>query len=195
MNVKGKYRNDDCDDDMDVSSGDRLEYFESEGEDGGRVYTVFLDEGIREPSYYRLIILMLMAATEKDMVVFRVNSPGGVLETGVALVSAIRGSKAHTHASVIGECISAATIIAFACDTIEVAEYSAFMIHTFSGLMGGTANNILASSTYHSKRIERIYRDVFKGFLSEEEFATVLNHGVDLYFTSGEVIDRLKALA
>lgn len=189
MNIKNKRISND---EEVESSTTPLEYYESPAADGGMIYTVFIDEGVRAASYYRLITLMLSQASEEDLVIFRINSPGGDLEAGVALVSAIRKCKAPTHAVITGECISAATIIAFACDTIEVGEYSAFMIHTFSAVMGGTANNLLASTNYHYNRIEAVYRDLFQAFLTEEEFDTVLNKGVDLYFTAEQVIDRLQ---
>ena len=61
-------------------------------------YTVPIDKGIMEPSYYRGIVNMLSNANEQDIVIFKINSPGGRMDGLLSLLDAIDTTDAMTIA-------------------------------------------------------------------------------------------------
>ena len=187
----GNKRVDDSEEIILESTGGVLECYEGVGDDGNPVYVVYIDECIRNPSYYRGVMNVLTNATEDDKIVFRINTPGGDLETTISLIAAIRATKAATHASVSGQCMSGGALLAMVCDEISIAPHTAFMIHTYHGLLDGTSCDHLAQASFGQKRIEAVYQDVFGELLTEDEMTRVLTYGLDLYLTADEVIARL----
>ena len=55
-----------------------------------------LDEDIKEPSYYRNLIEVLNNATEQDLVVLNINSGGGMLDSAISIIDALRNTRANT---------------------------------------------------------------------------------------------------
>lgn len=73
-------------------------------------------------------------ATELDAVTtptinIRLNSSGGQVFAGVAMYEAIKRHPAHTEGWVDGVAASAASMIAMACDTLNMAKTGRLMIH------------------------------------------------------------------
>ena len=54
-----------------------------------------LDEDIKEPSYYRNLIEVLNNATEQDLVVLNINSGGGMLDSAISIIDALRNTRAN----------------------------------------------------------------------------------------------------
>jgi ATP-dependent protease ClpP protease subunit len=70
-----------------------------------------------------------LRSIETDQIHIRINSPGGDAFDGRAIASAIRAHGSVITAKIDGLCASAATTIANACDHIEMANGSFYMIH------------------------------------------------------------------
>lgn len=66
-----------------------------------------------------------------------INSPGGDVFEGRAIMAALRRFDGKTFAHIDSLCASAATSIALACDTVEMSEGAMFMIHNASGFAWG----------------------------------------------------------
>ena len=66
-----------------------------------------------------------------------INSPGGDVFEGRAIMSAISAFRGKTVAKIDSLCASAATSIALACDEVEMADGAAFMIHNAHGMAYG----------------------------------------------------------
>lgn len=62
-------------------------------------------------------------------VTFRINSYGGDSTSGILLHNRIKAMQAHTTAIIDGVAMSAASIIAVACDTVKMNPASLLMIH------------------------------------------------------------------
>ena len=64
-----------------------------------------------------------------EKVKIEINSPGGSVIAGLAIANAIKNSKAHVIAHVTGIAASMASVVACACDEIEMEEAAFLMIH------------------------------------------------------------------
>lgn len=66
---------------------------------------------------------------DADALDLHINSPGGFVYDAVAMYEALVQSDAHVHVHVDGLAASAASFLAMAGDTVEVARAGRFMIH------------------------------------------------------------------
>lgn len=64
-----------------------------------------------------------------EKAVIEINSPGGLVMAGIEMANAIKNSKAYLIAHVTGIAASMASVIACACDEIQMEEASFLMIH------------------------------------------------------------------
>lgn len=71
-----------------------------------------------------------------------INSPGGYVIYGIEMANAIKNSKAHIVAHVVGMAASMASVIACACDEIVMEEASFMMIHDPWGYTEGSAEEM-----------------------------------------------------
>lgn len=152
-------------------------------------YTVPLDEAVVNPAYYRDIVNMLYGAGEHDTVVFTINSPGGRLDGLLSLLDAIASTNAKTIASLTGSAHSAASILALHCDMLDVGPYSTMLCHNVSYGYSGKGSDVLSHVQHVSKTSEKLFRDTYKDFLTEEEIAEVLA-GKELYLDAEEIEER-----
>jgi ATP-dependent Clp protease, protease subunit len=68
-----------------------------------------------------------------------INSPGGNIFDGMAIMNQLVKHKAHVTVAIDGMALSAASVIAMAGDEIEMADNAAFMIHDPHTITGGNA--------------------------------------------------------
>lgn len=150
-----------------------------------------IDEVVQEASYYRNAAHAISMATEGDVVRFKINSPGGRLDGLVALLHAVGGTSAAVVAEIVGECHSAASILALHCDEIFVGPYASMLCHSVRYGYVGKSADVEAHVKHASKTTEKLMRETYIGFLSEEEIEDLLK-GRELYLDSTEIIERLK---
>ena len=77
-------------------------------------------------------------AAGATQIVLRLNSEGGSLMEGFALADAIKASEIPVRCEVLGLCASAATLVAYACQSVAVGEHSFIGVHEPSGGCYGT---------------------------------------------------------
>lgn len=76
----------------------------------------------------------------KRDVVVNINSPGGDVFEGIAIYNLLRDHEGEVTVRVLGSAFSAASIIAMAGDTIQVARAGFLMIHNAWGIAVGDKN-------------------------------------------------------
>lgn len=150
-----------------------------------------IDEVVQEASYYRNVAHAVSSATGDDVVKYRINSPGGRLDGLIALLHATVGTQATVVAEIVGECHSAASILALHCDEIFVGPYASMLCHSVRYGYVGKSADVEAHVKHASKTTEKLMRETYIGFLSEEEIEDLLK-GRELYLDSTEIIERLK---
>lgn len=154
-------------------------------------YTVPIDEGILEPSYYRGIVNMLTNANEQDLVIFRINSPGGRMDGLLSLLDAIETTEATTIADIVGECSSAASILALSCDQCVAGKHAEMLCHEIRYGVGGKSSDNMSHVQHIKKISDKLIWETYEGFLTEDEIDSVLN-GKELFLDSDEIVERLN---
>lgn len=85
-----------------------------------------------------------LAALDTDEITVRINSPGGDVFDGIAILNALRGHKAKITTVVDGLAASAASFIAMAGDEVVMSRNSEMMIHDASNFCHGNAADMRA---------------------------------------------------
>ena len=157
-------------------------------------YQVYIDGEITGTEDYFHIINTLRSALEGDVVHISINSPGGLLSTAQVLCKEIYNSPAFVYCSVYGECSSAATAIAFACDDWDISPNAQFLIHNASYGAGGKGAAVKAHVDFSHELLTRFVEEHYTGVLTKNEMKDLLNDK-ELYFFGDEILKRLKARA
>jgi Protease subunit of ATP-dependent Clp proteases len=83
------------------------------------------------------VIDQISAASDAQVLHVCINSPGGDVFEGRAIMAAINRFEGKTIAHIDSLCASAATSIALACNEVEMSDGAFFMIHNASGMVWG----------------------------------------------------------
>jgi len=150
---------------------------------------VYINDAIEAPYEFTEIIALLDTAQEDELVVIKLNSPGGYLNTTLMLIDAIKACEATVVCELSGEVASAATMIALACVDIYIAPHTTFMIHNFSGGTFGKGHEIASNVEFMLETNKLFFFDIYKHFLSKKEIQEVIN-GRDIYCTTDQVYER-----
>lgn len=189
---KMKFRMDE--DDEDDSSQKNSLYTITHAQQSSNHFIVRIHSQIGPPSEYASLFNLLDNAGEDDYIVIDINSVGGHMDTAVLLRRAILSCDAHVTARIGITCASAATVIALAADSFELDTLSTFHIHTASlGLGFAKVNDLHAAAEHNIRLIDKFVRQVYEGFLSEDELESVLN-GKEMYMSSDDLSERLEGL-
>lgn len=154
----------------------------------GITYVYFTDD-IQSPAIYNEVVHKLLTATSEDMFVFVINSGGGDVESAIMIVDAVRRSEATVKSFVTGFAASAATILALSAEELEIAEHTPFMVHNYSGGLGGKGHELKARQEFMDKALNDAFKDFYTGFLTEEEMEEVID-GKDMWMGPEDVRRR-----
>lgn len=154
------------------------------------LYEYYLVDDIGEASDYVELCDALRSANENDQFVIRFNSDGGLLSTGDMIINAIKESQAHVHGFIEHSCGSMATMVFLACHSWSLSDSAEFFIHSASGGTVGKEHENYASIMFDRKKLHRMVKERYSGFLTEKEIENVLN-GQDYYFDAEQIADRL----
>lgn len=116
------------------------------------------------------------AKSEKaEEIHLHINSPGGSVFEGFAIYNTLKSSGIKTVAKIEGMCASIATLIALAADTVEMGEYSSFMIHNPFTSVDGDASKMAQAAEMLSKiESQLISAYVTKTGKTEEEIRNMM---------------------
>ncbi|MFC9769759.1 head maturation protease, ClpP-related, partial [Rhodococcus jostii] len=123
-----------------------------------------------------------------DEIVVRINSPGGDVYDGIAILNALRGHKATITTVVDGLAASAASFIAMAGDQIVMRRNSELMIHDSWGMCVGNAEDMhtmAADLDRVSNNIASIYADRAGG--TTEGWRQVMR--TETWYSAQEAVD------
>lgn len=135
---------------------------------------------------------VLERATENDVVELHINSGGGSVDALSTLVHAMQKCAAHITCIFTGTVASAATFPLFYCDEVEIADTASFLFH--EAICGSSPETMSASRDYTEHMyiyLERILRDTYRHFFTEEEMEQLLS-GKQFYLFPDEVIERFQ---
>lgn len=161
------------------------------GKQTKNVFHLWLIDEIGDPRSFMKWFDILQTASEDDIVVIHVNSPGGSLWTALQIVTQIKMCQAQVLCQIEAACCSAATMIALACDGLYCYPFAHMMIHTSSGVQIGKQSDLKKSEEFFNPWLEDFFNEIYKHFLTKKEIQSVLN-GTDMWLRSEEVMERFK---
>lgn len=155
---------------------------------------ILIDRDITAPEDFREEISAIRSSKEGDIVHIVINTGGGSLDTASALLSAMRGTRAHIITEAVGTVASAGTLIFLAGNEFRVSQELSFMLHTASYGTGGKSNNVVEQVLHYEKGTRALVTSAYQNFLSLDEIEDLLSGG-DFWMDAEEVVERLKARA
>lgn len=129
-----------------------------------------------------------LSAIDSDEIVVRVNSPGGNVYEGIAILNALRSHKARIVVYVDGLAASAASFIAMAGDEIIMRRNSELMIHDAWGFCEGNAEEMrraAADLDRVSNNIASVYHDRAGGTV--DDWRNVMRN--EVWYSGSEAVD------
>lgn len=174
---------------IEISSGNTVNAFADRPL--SKVHTFYLSGDVKQPAEYVQWFDTIRNASENDVVMIHINSCGGDLFTAIQFMRVFNESKANIVASVEGTCMSAATIIFLSAKHWEITKHSMFMFHNYASVAIGKGGEMYDNIIHERKWSETLWRDIYAGFLTENEIKTILD-SKDIWMTGGEVTKRLN---
>lgn len=175
------------------AANDRRDWYRirnSSEEDTGPVEILIYDEigygwygGVSAQDFARDL-----SAIDSDEITVRLNSPGGDVFDGIAILNALRAHKAKVTVYVDGLAASAASFIAMAGDEIVMRRNSELMIHDAWGFCAGNADEMRSMAgelDRVSNNIASIYADRTGGTV--DDWRTVMKE--EVWYSDQEAVD------
>lgn len=120
-----------------------------------------------------------------ETVLVRINSPGGDVFDGVAIMNALLGFKGTVNVQIDGLCASAASVIAMAGKTISMAESSMLMVHNPWVMSIGDANDMRATADLLDKiRMGTMLPAYARSGMTAEQITAVMD--AETWYTAAE---------
>lgn len=152
----------------------------------------YLSGDIESPEEYIEWFDVIRNAGENDILKFYINSGGGDLFTAIQFMRVLSDTQANVIVSVEGMCASAATLVFLMGHQFEVSPHSVFMFHNYSSGVMGKGGEMYDRLAHEKVWSEKLLRDVYVDFLSEDEIDAILNNK-DIWMDGDQVVERLKA--
>ena len=150
---------------------------------------VYITDSINEPFEYNELCHRLRAAPASTTVTLHINTPGGIIDSALMIIDAMKASQATIVGCLTGTVASAGTIIALACDHLILGQHLTFMIHNYSGGMVGKGHEMKAHQEFVDRNLNEAFKSFYAGFLTPKEMQSIID-GRDLWLSSEEVAER-----
>jgi len=149
---------------------------------------------IEEPPKYTEMIHRIRTAGPNDTVHIHLNTPGGLVSTGVQIISAMRASQGHVVTHLEGEACSMGALLFLTADEMVVYDDSLLMFHNYSGAAFGKGHELTSTVEATNKWYTKLAKTVCTPFLTDPEMKKIFD-GADMWMLSDEVETRLKKMA
>lgn len=134
------------------------------------------------------VVQALASHQDAEVLHVRINSPGGDVGEGRAIMAALANFPGKKIAHIDSMCLSAATSVALACNEIEMTDGGFFMIHNASGATWGDKNAHRNRADLLEKIEGAIVNDyIAKTGKNEDELRALMN--AETWFTAAEALE------
>ena len=154
----------------------------------------YISGAIEEPAKYTDMVHRIRTAGPNDTVHIHLNTPGGLVSTGVQLISALRACQGHVVTHLEGEACSMGALLFLTADEMVVYDDSLLMFHNYSGAAFGKGHELTSTVEATNKWYTKLANTVCTPFLTDYEMKNIFA-GADLWMLSDEVETRLKKMA
>lgn len=153
-------------------------------------HDIYLSSPVQSPAHYDELCMLLRNASEHDEITLYLNTPGGELASGLAIIQAMRDSEATVTAVLHPQAHSAGALLFLAADEWVAPKNSIMMLHMYtSGLFGKgseQASEVAASVRWY----EQVMQDICVPFLTPQEVHDIID-GKDLWLQDSAINERL----
>lgn len=156
--------------------------------DGTRSFVAIIAGEVLYPSKYLQLIDTLYHAKKGDQVFIKIASPGGMVETGVAILTAIENTQAKVTTIGMGMVASIASIIWMAGHDRIMMPGATLMVHGPSGMQAGKVSTIKEEVEQIGAWFEYMLRTLSKGILTDEQLEHVISSREDMFIPGETVI-------
>jgi len=150
----------------------------------------YIYDEIGDPTEYIDLIHTLDTAPENQPIHIRLATPGGRVDSMIAILHAIKRTDALVVTHADADVASAGTYLFLAGTQLCVYPHSTFMFHTVSSMQFGKLQENRSSLDSITRQTERLCQEYLYPVLSTDEIDE-MNEGKDFYFDSEEMIVRL----
>jgi ATP-dependent protease ClpP protease subunit len=134
------------------------------------------------------VIDALEQVGQADVLHIYINSPGGDVFEGRAIMAALGRFTGKTIAHIDSLCASAATSIALACNEVEMSDGAFFMIHNASGMVWGDKTDMRQTADLLEKIEGSIVADYVKK-TGKEDVQIMTWMDEETWFTTAQAIE------
>ena len=124
-----------------------------------------------------------------EKAVIEINSPGGLVISGIEMANAIKNSKAHLIAHVTGIAASMASVIGCACDEIQMEEASFLMIHDPWAFAEGNAEQLRKDAAFLDQ-CKAVCMSFYRGKFSCDEKKLAELMSAETWYTGKECLEN-----
>lgn len=185
---------DDDDDDDDIKPRKAPSLFRVFAEpQTSTLYSVYMSTGVGAPQAYDDLCHLLRTLPPQDKVRLYLNTTGGSMAAGLAIIEAMRASQAHITTILNPEAYSMGALLFLAGDDFEVPPNGRLMFHNYSSGMVGKGNEQVAEVQSSIRWFEQVMYDVCYPFLSKAEIKAVLQ-GRDFWLDAADITKRFEEI-
>ena len=151
-------------------------------------YSLYLSEFSEKNVEISTILNELRNADEEDIIKIFINSPGGCVAEGRALINTLSYVGCDIHTELISHGYSMGALLFCVGGRRVIYENSSIMFHNYSAGVYGKGHEIEQHVTHLSKNLESFFKSVTIG-LSDKEIQELLD-GKDFWFDAKEMCQR-----
>lgn len=159
-----------------------------------RAITIYLSSSIGSPAGYDELCHVFRSLSKDDTVRLYINTTGGNVAAGLALIEAMRDSEAIITTILNPEAFSMGALLFLAGDDFEFPPNGRLMLHNYSSGSIGKGNEQIAEVQSSIKWFEQVMTDTCYPFISKAEIRAIIE-GRDLWLTADSIQTRFESLA
>jgi ATP-dependent Clp endopeptidase proteolytic subunit ClpP len=157
-------------------------------EDGKSTWIISIRGIIGGQELYTDVCNILLTASEDDTVIITLNTPGGVVFTGLAIIHAMQKSRATVVTRVIGMAASCGALIWSYGQKLEMCPFSRLMFHASSGgFMGKTRDQRDYAEVTETLMKSINQRALTKNIITAKQFEDMFEARQDVYLNSKDL--------
>lgn len=154
-------------------------------------YEVTINDTLEKEGDFSKLIKILKSASQYDTVTINLNSDGGDLDSVYHLLSAMEQTEALIKIVVSGTVASAATLLLFHADVIEVSAFSTFLFHSIDSGIWGKTQDIVEFSGFLKEHNEKLFSKYYSDFFTEEEIKDIITNKREYLMAEDEFLKRM----
>lgn len=159
-----------------------------DNEIGGFNYVITIRSEIDAPENYAATCDILNSANKNDSIDIVINTPGGHVVSGLAIVSAMKNSNAVITTTAVGLVASCGFVIWSYGDKLRVSKFAKLMCHASSGGFGGSTRDMRDVAIAQEMRMKELIRPaIARKIITQEQFDKTFDEKVDIYINTRDL--------